>query len=338
LEVNQALANVEGFHLTEFIGHPLWEVCHWNYSEQMNQWIKTAIVSAAQEQPIREEIEVLNDQGDLIWLDFSLKPMKNERDEVVLLILESRDISDRKLFEARMFQTLEQERELNQLKSDFVAMASHEFRTPLTTIRMATELLQNYNHKLAEEQRTQNFERIHTAIASMLYLLDEVLLLGKADANGLRYNPTAVDLKGYCQEIIDTLQLTINSNHKIICSYSSEQINGEIDCTLVHYILNNLILNAIKYSPNKERVWFSLNHQGDHVILMVRDEGIGISLKDQQNLFKSFYRATNVGRIQGTGLGLSIVKKCVELHQGQIQVESEIGVGTTFTVRLPVSR
>jgi len=335
LEVNQALASVEGTGLAELLGRPIWQTKRWGYTESIQQWMKTAIATAAQGQLVRAEIQVLAPQGELRWLDFSLKPLTDETQQVVLLIAESHDISDRKLIEAKTLETLEQERALNQLKSDFVAMASHEFRTPLTTIRMATELLQNYSQQLTEAKRTQYFGRIYTAIASMLHLLDEVLLLGKVDSDGLRYEPAPLDVADYCQEVVATLQLTTNSNHRIRFHCSQPQMQGELDQALVHHILTNLLSNAIKYSPDQGSVWLDVTCQSDRITLQVKDEGIGIPPQDQAHLFETFYRAKNVGKIQGTGLGLAIVRKCVELHQGQIHVESEVGIGTTFNVTLP---
>ncbi len=335
LEVNQALANVEGDRLQTLLHQSIWETVRWGYREVAQQWMKNAVAAAAQGQTVRDEIESCNPQGEMRWLDFSLKPLRNAANQVVLLIGESHDISDRKLIEAKTLETLEQERELTQLKADFVAMASHEFRTPLTIIRMAAELLEKYDDQLIAAKRTQHFERIHSAIDSMLRLLDEVLLLGKADSGGLHYEPFSFDLADYCQEVVETLQLTTNSNHRIIFDCSHKQIQGEMDQALVHHILTNLLSNAIKYSPDRSSVWLKLSCQPNQISFQVKDEGIGIPPQDQQHLFETFYRAKNVGKIQGTGLGLSIVKKCVELHQGQIHVESEVGIGTTFNVTLP---
>ncbi len=335
LEVNQALANVEGDRLQTLLHQSIWETVRWGYREVAQQWMKNAVAAAAQGQTVRDEIESCNPQGEVRWLDFSLKPLRNAANQVVLLIGESHDISDRKLIEAKTLETLEQERELTQLKADFVAMASHEFRTPLTIIRMAAELLEKYDDQLIAAKRTQHFERIHSAIDSMLRLLDEVLLLGKADSGGLHYEPFSFDLADYCQEVVETLQLTTNSNHRIIFDCSHKQIQGEMDQALIHHILTNLLSNAIKYSPDRSSVWLKLSCQPNQISFQVKDEGIGIPPQDQQHLFETFYRAKNVGKIQGTGLGLSIVKKCVELHQGQIHVESEVGIGTTFNVTLP---
>ena len=335
LEVNQALATVEGARLQTLLHQPIWETVRWGYYEVTQQWMKNAVAAAAQGQTVRDEIESCNPQEELCWLDFSLKPLKNEANQVVLLIGESHDISDRKLIEAKTLETLEQERELTQLKADFVAMASHEFRTPLTIIRMAAELLEKYDDQLTAAKRTQHFDRIHSAIDSMLRLLNEVLLLGQADSGGLHYEPFSFDLADYCQEIVETLQLTTISNHRIIFDCSHKPIQGEMDQALVYHILTNLLSNAIKYSPDQGSVWLKLSCQPNQISFQVKDEGIGIPSQDQQHLFETFYRAKNVGKIQGTGLGLAIVKKCIELHQGQIHVESEVGIGTTFSVTLP---
>jgi signal transduction histidine kinase len=250
-----------------------------------------------------------------------------ERGEIVKQLKDS---------EQRLSQALEQEQKLNLLKSNFIAIASHEFRTPMTTIRSSVELLQ-FNLKLTEEKRNTYFDLIKAAINRIVHLMDEVLLLGSTEAGGLKYNPAPLNLEKFCRELIAAVQVNTNEQYVITFSHQGNCNLVEMDEKLLKYIFNNLLSNAIKYSPEGGKIQFDLNAQADTVTFQVQDQGIGIPPEDQLNLFEAFHRCSNVGKIQGTGLGLAIAKKCVDLHQGHIQVTSEVNVGTTFTVVLPLN-
>jgi signal transduction histidine kinase len=250
-----------------------------------------------------------------------------ERSEILNQLRES---------EERTRQALAKEQELNDLKSNFVAMVSHEFRTPMTTIRMAVDILEYKNNKLTEERKIKYFERIQNAINQMLHLLDEILFLSKTEAAKIEYKPTVINLENFCRELTDSLQLHAGSQQRIIFTFEGESTQAEMDEDLLNFIFTNLISNAIKYSPENSIISFDLICKDRLATFRLKDQGIGIPLKDQTHLFETFYRATNVGLIPGTGLGLSIVKKCVDLHAGHIQLESEPGVGTTVIVTLPL--
>lgn len=246
-----------------------------------------------------------------------------------------RDITQRKRLEEGTLLALQNERDLNSLKSNFVSMVSHEFRNPLATIRTFIELFEGYNQNLSEERRSQYFHLIKAEIAHMLQLLDEVLILGQAESGGLRYEPDFILLGDLCQELVETLKLRVGETHHIAFQADDFSTPVEIDAALLRHILSNLLSNAVKYSPENSRIIFRVFAQGKSLIFQVQDQGIGIPSQDYQHLFETFYRARNVGKIQGTGLGLAIVKKCVDLHGGTIQIDSEVGRGTTVTVSLP---
>lgn len=206
----------------------------------------------------------------------------------------------------------------------------------MTTIRNCIELLQ-YNLKLTEEKRNMYFDLAKAAIDQIVQLIDEVLLLSSTEAGGLQYDPTPLNLENFCRELIEVLQINTNEQYIITFTYQGNGNLVEMDEKLLRYILSNLLSNAIKYSPEGGNIQFDLNCQADTVTFQIQDQGIGIPIDDQANLFEAFQRCSNVGTIQGSGLGLAIVKKCVDLHQGQIQVSSEINVGTTFTVVLSLN-
>ncbi len=336
LEINKTTLDICGAKLEDCVGKPFWQLPRWSCCAA-SEWLKTAVAKAADGEFIRQEQQVCGKDDTEVWIDFSLKPLKDNTGKVVLLIVEGRDISDRKHAEAEIRNAWEVERELNDLKSKFVSMVSHEFRNPMTVIRTAVEILETYNKELSDQQKEKYFGQIQTALRQMLQLLDEVLLLGRSDAGKLEYEPAALDLENFCNELVQTLQQSAGENYQINFSVQGEQPSVEMDESLLRHILTNLLSNAIKYSPKGGTIQFKLTYQGNIAHFRIQDSGIGIPLKDQQRLFETFHRASNVGRIQGTGLGLSIVKKCVDLHQGQIQLESEVGVGTAFTVTLPLN-
>jgi PAS domain S-box-containing protein len=252
-------------------------------------------------------------------------------DEVMAIV---RDITERKQMEEDIRNALEKEKHLNELKSRFVAMTSHEFRTPLTTILSSAELLEYHGHKWSEEKKLSHFQRIQGAVKHMNSLLNDVLLLGKAEAGKLELKPIALDLPKFCQELVEELQHGISS-HQIIFNSQTQNLVVCLDEKLLRHILINLLTNAIKYSPDRDQINFDLICEAQTAIFRIRDRGIGIPLEDQDKLFDSFHRANNVGSISGTGLGLAIVKRAVDLHGGTITVDSQIDVGTTFVVTIP---
>jgi len=227
-------------------------------------------------------------------------------------------------------------KEINQLKSEFVSMLSHDFRNPLTTILLSTGFLQSHDEQLTKETKTTHFQLMRSAIKSMDQLLNEVLLIGKADAGKLRYQPAPLALEAFCGKLVAELQLSTKEKHHLIFTRHGELGEALWDESLLRHILGNLLTNAIKYSPEGGTVQFELIAQEDSVLFQIQDQGIGIPPEEQKRLFQPFHRASNVDRIPGNGLGLAIVKKCVEAHEGQISVQSHVGVGTKFMVTLPL--
>ncbi|QSJ20154.1 hybrid sensor histidine kinase/response regulator [Nostoc sp. UHCC 0702] len=228
-------------------------------------------------------------------------------------------------------------KELNQFKSEFVSMLSHDIRNPLNTILLAAGLLQSSDEKLSKEKKHVHIQIIRSAIKNMAQMLDEVSLIGKADSGKLQFELCALDLERLCHLLVEEAQLTVREKQlTVVFTSFGEFSKGLWDESLLRHILGNLLGNAIKYSPPGGKVEFELIGQGNTITFRIQDWGIGISENDQKQLFQPFHRGENVGRIPGTGLGLAIVKKCVEAHGGEILVNSEVGVGTTFTVTLPV--
>jgi signal transduction histidine kinase len=245
------------------------------------------------------------------------------------------EVAERRQIEADLQAALDKEKELNQLKLRFTSMVSHEFRTPLTGIQTSADILKRYSSKLSDESKADKLERIQTHVSHMVTLLNDVMSINRADALGLEYNPRLTDLRDYCRSIAHEFQLTGGSHH-IQCVTDETPTLALVDAKLLRQALTNLITNAMKYSARGTTVAIALKAEGDHAIIRVRDQGIGIPEDDQKDLFEIFHRAQNVGKVQGTGLGLTIAKQAVEAHGGTIAVQSVLNRGTEFTICLPL--
>lgn len=246
------------------------------------------------------------------------------------------DITDRKSVEAELLKTLAREKELGQLKSNFVSMVSHEFRTPLGVIMSSAEILENYLEQLEPEDRSEQLQSIRKNTRRMADLMEEVLVLGMVEAGKLDFKPADLDFASFCRRLVDELQSATNNKCPVQISTADEVRSAFADERLLQHVFINLLSNAVKYSPAGSPVQLDAERDGAFAICRVRDHGMGIPEADIERLFSAFHRGRNAGHVPGTGLGLTIVKRCVELHRGKIKVESAIGRGTTVTVRLPL--
>ncbi|GAB4440113.1 MAG: hypothetical protein Kow00120_08140 [Anaerolineae bacterium] len=230
---------------------------------------------------------------------------------------------------------LDKQRELNQLKTRFISMVSHEYRNPLATILVTSNALRDYMEKMSKEQVTERLDRIKAQVEHMTALIEEALEIGKLEAGAVQFAPTPIDLDRLCRDIVDEFRGAGPAGQRL--TYTSEGAfdGANVDASLMRQIVTNLLSNALKYTPAGNPVQVHLQRDGHAAILRVADQGIGIPEADQKRLFTPFHRAENVGNVGGTGLGLAIVKRAVDLHGGAITCTSAVGVGTTFTVVLP---
>lgn len=283
------------------------------------------------------EMQLKRRDGELFWVQMGGSCVKpNDPDSGVIWTF--LDITDRKASEAEMREALEQQKALNALRSRFVAMTSHEFRTPLAAILSAEQVLRHYGEQLKEPDRTETLDSIAAGVQRMSRMLDRVLLLGRADAQMLDFQPAEIDLPALCWQLVDEARAQLPESSSLVVFQPQPGLGrGVYDEKLLRHIFGNLLSNAIKYSPGGGRVLFTAAREDGATVFRVEDSGIGIPPEELPYLFDSFHRASNVGAIQGTGLGLAIVKNAVERHGGTIAVESELGKGTTFTVRLPAA-
>lgn len=246
------------------------------------------------------------------------------------------DVSDRARARHSLEQALVRERELNELKSRFVAMASHEFRTPLTSIQASVDLLRRYSGRMSEEQKLENLRGISREIATVTELLEGILTLGRADAGRTEFRPVALDLRALCVDLIEKAKLTARPDHDFRFDWAGNCASVFADEQLVLHILTNMLSNAVKYSPKGGRITLTLRCGEHDFRVSVSDQGIGIPAAGREHLFDAFHRFDNVGAISGTGLGLAIMKRAADRYGGTITVESQEGAGTTVTAVLPI--
>jgi|GEM_PF-2746490 len=283
------------------------------------------------------EKRYIHKDNKIVWANLTVSLVRNSQNEPQYAIAMVEDISSRKQAEKEIEKALAKERELNQLKTQFLTTASHEFRTPLTTIFGSSEFLEKYSHKLSEEKKAKHLNNIQKAANRMKQLIDDVLNVSRVETGIIKCIPVTVNLEKLVTDLINEMQTGIGKEHQInltIPGVSTEEV--ALDPKIIEHILLNLLNNAIKYSPVESTIDVLVEKQENQVIFQVSDRGIGIPIEDQKNLFESFHRGKNVGNIPGTGLGLNIIKKCVDLHGGEITYISEEGKGTTFRVTIPI--
>ncbi len=244
------------------------------------------------------------------------------------------DITEIRKLEREILNSLEKEKELSELKSRFISVTSHEFRTPLTSILASADLLELYGRQWPESKYFEYIKNIQNAVEYLTELLSDVLTISRSETGKLKFNPMNIDLYELITNIIDTLKLSTPDNIKILYNYNMDEKIFYLDNKLITQILTNLLTNAVKYSPNGGNVILNVDKCETYISLTVTDDGIGISDEDQKRLFEPFHRGENVGKISGTGLGLSIAKKSAEMHNGRLSIESKLNVGTKITVLL----
>lgn len=332
LQVNPALCRILGYTESELLQTTVQAVTHPDDYAVDQSYMRQLLMGEIRFSQLEKRF--VHKLGETVWIAFSMSLIGDAQEQPLYFVAQIQDITERKRAEEEVHKALEKEKELNGLKSRFVSMISHEFRTPLTTIQSASELLEYY--EWPKEEKQERFQQIYTAVQHMTQLLEDVLLIGKAEAGKLQLKLEPLNLIEFCQTVITNLSLTTSNKHTFSFVNRSIPQPTYLDPKLLRQILNNLLTNGVKYSPDGGNIQLELEYQQGYVLLRVRDQGIGIPLEDRERLFETFYRATNVDTVQGTGLGLSIVKRCVDLHRGQIELESEVGQGTTFTVILPL--
>jgi PAS domain S-box-containing protein len=329
--VNEAYLNWLGYPREEVLGHSCLELGMWENPAERDLLLNDMHALGSIRQ---RECRWRNRSGELSTVLLSAETIRlNDTPHMLMMAL---DITQRKRAEEELLKTLEREKELSQLKSNFVSMVSHEFRTPLGIIQSSAELLRDFYQKMPPGEREEQLESIARNTRRMAGMMEEVLVLSRLDAGKLHFQPAALDLNAFCRRAVDEVLSATNRRCRIELSLNPVPPEAKADERLLGHIFTNLLSNAVKYSEPGTTVHFTVERDGPDAVCTVRDQGIGISEEDREHLFKAFHRGRNVGTRPGTGLGLLLVKRCADLHGGKVQLHSRIGQGTTVTVRLPV--
>lgn len=301
----------------------------------------------------RGELKNRAKDGSYYWVETTIVPFLNEKGKPYQYLSIRNDITLRKEAEEQLYrineeleskvkertyeltQALEREKALSEMKSRFVSMASHEFRTPLSAILSSVSLIEHYTAPEQLEKRNKHVERIKSSVKNLTNILDDFLSLEKLEQGRVDVRGTEFNLGSLVEDVIEEMEALVKRKAQTVhLSFDGDATVCQ-DKKILRNVLLNLLSNAVKYSPEEKGIWISVSTGGEEVELAVRDEGIGIPPEAQQNLFGKFYRADNAVNIQGTGLGLHIVKRYMELIDGGIGFTSEEGNGTTFTLRFP---
>jgi PAS domain S-box-containing protein len=332
IEVNDALVQWLGLDRDRILGRNSVELGMWvNLDDRAKFWADLERSNGS----LREvEVQARSQRGTVHTLLVSAESIEINREPHLFIF--ALDITERKQAEAELLRTLAREKELGQLRSKFVAMVSHEFRTPLGIIQSSTEILEDYLEQLEPSERKDHLQSIRRNTRRMASIMEEALFIGSFDAGKVEFKPASVVLQKFLQELVDQVLSTTGGRCPIELSFCGTPAEIQADERLLRHIFTNLLTNAVKYSDAGSPVRFEIAPVGGDMACAIRDQGIGIPEADREWLFNAFHRGHNVDDRPGTGLGLVIVKRCIDLHGGKINVESKLGEGTVVTVRLPI--
>jgi PAS domain S-box-containing protein len=296
-----------------------------------------SFISEEEDENAHVEARFRNKKGDYVWFEIKATIVK-ENGKPISFQTSARNITQQKEVQYAMKKALAQERELNELRTNLVSTISHEFRTPMTTIRTSAELIEMYIEGHNFVHSTQLQKRINTIteeIDRIVELMNAVLTISKDDAGKTNFNPVEFDLKQICLDVIETSFSHQIGGRKVQTVFKGDNFTVFADKNLMEYSLFNLLNNAFKYSEGTDDIQLNLSSENNEIQIQIIDFGIGIPEKDIPKLFNTFFRASNTEGIQGTGLGLYIVKTFTERNSGNIHVESKLGKGTKVTLHFP---
>lgn len=348
--VNENFCTISKYAREELIGQDHRII---NSGHHPKGFIRDLWVTIANGKIWRGELKNRAKDGSYYWVDTTIVPFLNDAGKPYQYLAIRSDITQRKAAEEQLrraneelegkvkertyelTQALERERELNEMKSRFVSMASHEFRTPLSAILSSVSLIEHYAAPEQAQKREKHVERIKSSVKNLTNILDDFLSLEKLEQGRVDVHSTEFNLQGFVEDVIEEMDGMIKRKSQTVRScFEGEPVVNQ-DKKILRNVLLNLLSNAVKYSPEEKAICVNAKAGDGEIKLSIRDEGIGIPQEAQQHLFGKFYRAGNAVNIQGTGLGLHIVKRYMELINGEISFMSKEGEGTTFTLRFP---
>ena len=327
IDVNSAASLFYGYSVEEFKLMTLSDISTFRTEKILEEMKKFTITGPSHFEFIHKLAS-----GETCDIEIYTSPLSINGQAVLISTIN--DISKRKLEEERLVQLNNQLKEVNLLKSQFISTVSHEFRTPLAGILSSVQLLQIYNDTWEKEKKEKLFKQIFDAVQQTKALLDDVSLIDEEQTSKSFFRPKEMKLLPLLNEIIAENLSVLETNQKVIIRSKLDIKNYYMDSIMIRHIFNNIFSNALKYSSNN--ITIDLNKIGNKEIqFIIKDEGIGIPYEEIKYLLEPFYRATNIGNVKGTGFGLSIVKRFVDLHKGQMLIESVENKGTTVTIVLP---
>lgn len=332
--VSPAAHELTGFTPEELMEEPHRIITHPDEYQVAAEAFRKALISGAKYFQIEQRI--LRKDGQYIWTEVSNTMIRDpQTGNLIEAIAIVHDISERKQAEEAIQAALQKERELGELKSSFLSMATHEFRTPLTVILMMADMLLRYRDRYTIDQQQARLSKIRDQVKYMQVIMEDVLQQTKLDSGKVHLNPTNTNLNLLLMSVIEEFDLMPENQGRLVYERISPDVFADLDEHLSRQVCINLISNALKYSPDKQPVRIKLFNENAFAVLEIADSGIGIPAADIPHLFEPFHRATNVGNISGTGLGLSVCLRAMQLQGGTIAVESEVQQGTTFRVYWP---
>ena len=289
------------------------------------------------ERSIRYSIEHAKSLAEIQKLNTELEERVEQRTHELAEAIRKLERTNKSLYEAEqeVRKALQKEKELNELKSRFVTTASHEFRTPLSTVLSSASLISRYQSAEDDDKRQKHVERIKSAVSNLTLILNDFLSMSRIEEGKIYNVPVSFDLPALATEVKDEMQGYLKKGQRIDFQHSGDEKEVVLDKQLLRNIFLNLLSNASKYSGEGQVIYFQTGIREGEVQLKVEDKGIGIPEEDQMHLFSPFFRAGNVSDIQGTGLGLNIVKRYIDIMGGTLELKSRLGEGTIFTAIFP---
>ena len=331
VEVNESSVQDSGYSRAEILGRTTMELNLWAEDTARNQFLELLRV-----QGFVHSFEAMfrSKTRGVEWALLSAEYIELDGEKCILSL--SLPITERKRAEEELHKALTRERELSRLRSAFVSLVSHEFRTPIGVIHSSAEILERYLDRLDPDQRREHLKAIQNHAWRMAELMEGVLVFGRAEAGRLEFQPLDFDLAAACRGWAEELGRVTDQRCSIRIEVAPDLPTAFGDTSLLRHVVVNLLSNAVKYSPVGADVVVSIEQSGMDATLQVRDHGIGIPAADRARLFQAFERGSNTGPIPGTGLGLVVIRHCLDLHAGKIEIESTEGSGTTVRVYVPL--
>jgi PAS domain S-box-containing protein len=331
VEVNEAVITSTGFSREEFLGKTTGDLRLWVVEAERAEFFRRL----AQDGRVRAmEAAMRAKSGRIDIVLISAERLEVEGEPHILTL--SINISERKQAEEELLRSLARERELSRLKSEFVSLVSHEFRTPIGIIHSSAEILERYLDQIPGSERREHLRAIQSHSWRMASLMEAVLVFGRAEAGKLEFQAMDFDLGPSLQRWVDEFLRASQGASAVQVTVPDIPRKAHGDPDLLRHIVTNLLSNAVKFSPAGACVTVAVRRDGAHAVLRVEDHGAGIPESDRELLFTAFHRGSNVRHVPGTGLGLAVIRRCLDLHHGTIRIDSTEGAGTSVTVQIPL--